>query len=153
MEFQWLYCIHSCSFIHQCWIVGQAGFFMGLVGDMGFFPTMRRPVKAIIWPIYFWPVSRQRPIFQLFLKKIDIVRQPIEADQLGECGPESSPITYVKAHISGNMNPKAGRNFKQVLQHKSTFHSSYICQIVSAQIIKYNILLPIFRIPLLIFLH
>ena len=138
MEFQWLYCIHSCSFIHQCWIVGQAGFFMGLVGDMG---------HRLGLPIFGQLVGRGQ-IFQLFLKKIDIVRQPIEADQLGECGPESSPITYVKAHISGNMNPKAGRNFKQVLQHKSTFHSSYICQIVSAQIIKYNILLPIFRIPI-----
>ena len=138
MEFQWLYCIHSCSFIHQCWIVGQAGFFMGLVGDMGHHFGL---------PIFGRLVGRGQ-IFQLFLKKIDIVRQPIEADQLGECGPESSPITYVKAHISGNMNPKAGRNFKQVLQHKSTFHSSYICHIVSAQIIKYNILLPIFRIPI-----
>ena len=77
--------------------MGQAGFFMGLVGDMGHHFGL---------PIFGRLVGRG------FLKKIDIVRQPIEADQLDECGPESSPITYVKAHISGNMNPKAGRNFK-----------------------------------------
>ena len=126
MEFQWLYCIHSCSFIHQCWIVGQAGFFMGLVGDIGL-------------PIFGQLVGRGQ-FFSYFSKKLAQSGSQQRLTSWANGQPESSPITYVKAHISGNMNPKAGRNFKQVLQHKSTFHSSYICQIVSAQIIKYNII-------------